>query len=116
MLIVCRASPVINAALCTDFGNVGRNPTRGLQQFNSNLDLSRQFRLRGDVSFEIRCEASNVPNVVNLPNPVANFNGTTSGGPIYPTSGLITIPGEFGTDPVTSGNPRILQIAAWLTF
>ncbi len=111
------ACPVISGAFCTDFGNVGRNPLRGPGQFNIDLSLSKRFRFDESKNLELRAEAFNLLNNVNLANPVSNFNVTsTTGGLIDQNTGRITRLGEFGKIISTSNNPRIVQLAIKFSF
>jgi hypothetical protein len=108
--------PIIGSTVCTDFGNVGRNPLRGPRQFNIDLALSKRFQLRESRSFELRAEAFNLLNNVNFANPISNFNAAISGGSINNNTGQIIEAGNFGKIISTSNNPRIVQLAVKFCF
>jgi hypothetical protein len=106
-----------NGALCTDFGNVGRNPLRGPRQFNLDVAVSKRIALRESKSLDLRVEAFNLLNNVNFANPVSNFNTAANGGAIDNTTGRITaLGGSFGKIISTSNNPRIVQLVAKFSF
>jgi hypothetical protein len=80
------------------YGTAGRGLIRGPSRFNMNTALSRNFSIHEHHSIEIRAEAFNTLNNVQLMNPNATF-----------TSAL------FGK--ITSAeDPRILQFALKYTF
>jgi hypothetical protein len=105
------------SALGTDFGAAGRNILRGPRQVNVDFGLARRFRVRESRNIEIRVEFFNLLNHVNLANPMSDFNGIdSSGGKIDLTSGRVVNPGSFGRIISTSSNPRIVQLAAKVSF
>jgi hypothetical protein len=63
------------------FGNAPRNVIIGPGRFNTDLSLTKQFRWSGGSSrrIEVRIEAFNVFDTVNLGNPNGNRNTPTSG-------------------------------------
>jgi hypothetical protein len=81
------------------FGNAGRNVLRGPGYWNFDTALSRSFPIREKLKLNVRWEAFNILNHANFNNPgVSMASGTTFG--------VIT----------TAQNPRIMQVAAKLTF
>lgn len=98
------ASPAVGT-----FGNLGASNILGPPAINVDMSLSRIFKIRERQQLELRGEAFNLPNRVNLynPGPVGGSAGTVT---------AITAP-NFGVPaPPTSGrasrnDPRILQFA-----
>jgi hypothetical protein len=82
-------------------GTVGRNSIRGPGSKNANLTLSRAFRVKSQQTFEIRAEAFNAFNWLQLGNPAAARNSATFG-QITSTSNAIA--------------PRIVQLAVKYAF
>jgi len=88
------------------WGNAGRNILRGPGLFQVDLALQRRFAINGARNFELRMEAFNAFNRVNLGNP-----GTA-----------VTSPGSFGqiTGPLNSqygtGTARQIQFMLRLNF
>jgi hypothetical protein len=80
------------------YGNTGVNNILGPGLFTINTALSRSFPVREHQQLEVRGEAFNLPNIVNLNNPTATLNS--------PLFGKIT----------TAGDPRIMQFAVKYTF
>lgn len=80
------------------FGTVGRNIMRGPGDANVDLALVKNFPLREAWKLQLRGEAFNVLNRVNLGNP--NTNATS------PQFGVIT----------SAGSPRVIQLALKLLF
>ena len=64
-----------------------------------DVGISRTFTLMEGKTLQLRGEAFNLPNWVNLGSPVANLNSAAT----------------FGTI-ITSGAPRIVQVAMKLMF
>ncbi|PYS48950.1 MAG: hypothetical protein DMG13_24440 [Acidobacteria bacterium] len=80
------------------WGNVGVNNIVGPGSIRMDMGLTRTFRVRENHSIELRGEAFNLPNHVNLMNPTTALNN--------PLFGKIT----------TVGDPRILQFALKYAF
>jgi hypothetical protein len=101
-----------------DFGNVGRNVLQGPNQFNFDLSVSRKFKLAELKTLEVRGDAFNLLNTVNLANPISNFNAVIQGGGSIDTMGRIMgeNAGDLGRIISTSNNPRIIQLEIKLTF
>lgn len=81
------------------FGNAPRNLMRGPGAVNFDLSLVKSIPVREQVNFQLRGEFFNAFNNVNLSNPGASVNSTTSYGRI-----------------TSAGSPRIVQVALKLTF
>ena len=64
------------------WGNVGRNTLRGPGLLQVDLALQRRFRLGGDRSVELRAEAFNALNRMNLGNPNTNISSGAAFGRI----------------------------------
>ena len=80
------------------WGNMSVNNILGPGSIRIDLGLTRTFRVRENHSIELRGEAFNVPNHVNLNNPTTTLSNTLFG--------KIT----------TVGDPRILQFALKYAF
>jgi hypothetical protein len=92
------------------FGNMGAQSVRGPGAFVLNVALSRVFRVTERQSIEARGEAFNLPNWVNLYNPVTALNSPIFG-QIVPsnTAGL-------GAVSQSTNDPRIMQFALKYVF
>jgi hypothetical protein len=85
-------------AVGTD-GSAGRNIVEGPGFRNIDLGLFRDIRLGGRFALQLRAEATNVLNIVNLSNPGTSLNAAATFGKIR-----------------TAGNMRQIQLGARLTF
>jgi hypothetical protein len=94
------ATTVNPATLLNQFtyGTFGRNSLRGPGAFNTNISLSKIFRIHEKVDLEFRADAFNVFNGVQFSNPDTNI-GDLSFGQISATA-----------------DPRILQLALHAKF
>ncbi len=90
-----RLNPVTQAG---QFGNAGRNAVRGPGYANLDVSLVRHFAIGGARRLELRAEAFNVTNRVNLGLPVADLNSA-----------------NFGKI-LSAGPPRLVQFAAKFAF
>jgi len=106
------ASATGNPAQSLD-GDLQRDGLTGPGFKDVNMSLFRDFGIYGRVKLQIRAEAMNVFNLVNLGLPGSALNGATfgkiTGGPstsTAPTS--LTTPPGF--------QPRVLQFGARITF
>ena len=90
-------------------GNLGAGSIVGPGAVTVNMGLSRIFRLREKHMLEIRAEASNLLNSVNLGNPNTSV-GTSSFGQITSTAG------GAGLGFVAPGDPRIVQFVSKYIF
>jgi len=88
------------------FGNLGRNALRGPGWWNVNASLFKRFQIKGDTRVELRVEAENVFNHVNLGNPDTEIGVP---GNLNPNSGFITSTAPNSTQ-------RNLQFALRLLF
>ena len=114
---VAGATCGLPTAVCTDFGNVGRNVLRGPHQINIDFSVIKRFPIRESKNIEFRAEFFNLFNHVNFANPISNLNAfASSGGSIDPNTGQIINPGDFGRIISTSNNPRLIQLAVKLNF
>ena len=80
------------------FGNAGRNIVRGPGYGNLDVSLVREITLPRNTRLQLRVEAFNITNRVNLGLPVADLNS--------PTFGRI----------FSAGPPRLMQFGAKLIF
>jgi hypothetical protein len=80
------------------YGNLGRNALRGPGAFNTNLSLSKVFRVREKVNVELRVDAFNLFNTVEFSNPDTNIGD--------PSFGQIS----------NTADPRIMQVALHVKF
>ena len=96
------------------YGNLGQNNLKGPGIFQLNMALSRAFRVREGMSLQLRGEAFNLTNHVNLalPGSTPGTVSLASGS----TFGQITsdISGNNGL--TNSGDPRIIQLAIKFIF
>jgi len=81
------------------FGNAGINILRGPGSTSWDLALFKNFKIYERAKAQVRLEAYNFPNHINLSNPSVN-----------PTAG------SFGTITSKSGSPRMLQFGFKLIF
>ena len=58
---------------------MGPTNVQGPGTFRIDVGLSRTFRIREKQSVQFRAEAFNLPNRVNLNNPITNLNSSTFG-------------------------------------
>jgi hypothetical protein len=89
------------------FGDEPVNDLLGPSSVQLDLAVSRVFRIVTRHQLEIRVEAFNLFNVVNLANPIAAINN--------PNFGKIHV-GATGTAAGTLGQPRTMQFAVRYTF
>ena len=80
------------------YGNMGAMSIRGPRSTQIDMGLTRSFQLRERQSVQFRWETFNVPNLVNLNNPVTSLNSV-----------------NFGKI-LGSGDPRIMQVALKYVF
>jgi hypothetical protein len=80
------------------WGTMGANTIEGPGRFQVDVAVSRVFSVRESQNLEFRWEAFNLPNHVNLDNPVSNFNNNA-----------------FGRIQ-SAGDPRIMQLAVKYVF
>jgi hypothetical protein len=80
------------------YGTMGASSIRGPRSTQIDMGLTRSFQVREHQSIQFRMEAFNVPNLVNLNNPVNSLNSV-----------------NFGKI-LSSGDPRIMQAALKYVF
>jgi hypothetical protein len=80
------------------YGTMGASSIRGPRSTQIDMGLTRSFQIRERQSVQFRWEAFNVPNLVNLNNPVTSLNSV-----------------NFGKI-LGSGDPRIMQVALKYVF
>jgi len=68
----------VNPALGS-FGNVGKGVLRGPGSYNLDMSLSKNFKIRENLSARFRAEAFNALNHMNLGDPTASLSGTGFG-------------------------------------
>jgi hypothetical protein len=90
-------------------GNVGRNSLFGPGFKDLDMGLFRDIKFERGIVFQLRGEATNLLNWVNLSNP------TASGPPTTATSGTNNN-GNFGKITSATGTQRVLQVGGRLTF
>jgi hypothetical protein len=90
-------------------GNVGRNSLFGPGFKQLDMGLFRDIKFERGIVFQLRGEATNMLNWVNLSNP------TASGPPTTATSGTNNN-GNFGKITSATGTQRVLQVGGRLTF
>jgi len=104
------------------YGNLGYNSLKGPHTVQINMALSRTFAIRERQSIQIRAEAFNLPNHVNLATPGPPASAMSGVGNIgrsvtlnSPNFGQITsdISGNNG---LTPGDYRVIQFALKLIF
>ena len=90
----------IAGAAGTDIGTLGRNVLTGPRQTNLDLSLSKRFPIKETYSLELRADAFNLMNHVNLANPLSDLNAGAA----------------FGQIISTTNNPRLVQFALKFQF
>ena len=93
------------------YGNLGAFNLAGPQVFQFDLALLRAFRLREKQTLQVRAEAFNILNRVNLSTPVATLNSSNFGQITSDISGP-----QAGGLVASSGDPRIVQLALKFLF
>jgi len=80
------------------YGTMGASSIRGPRSTQIDMAVTRSFQVREHQSIQFRMEAFNLPNLVNLNNPVSSLNSV-----------------NFGKI-LSSGDPRIMQAALKYVF
>ena len=88
------------------FGNLGASNILGPAALNVDVMLSRIFQIKDRSQLELRGEAFNLPNIVNLYNPVVSSITAPNFGVPAPPAGT----------PPPRNDPRILQFALKYVF
>ena len=89
------------------YGNLGQNNLKGPGVFQWDMALTRTFPIREKQTLQFRAEAFNLPNHFNPSVPVA----TTNSGAFGQIQSDIS-----GTNGLTAGDPRIIQLALKYVF
>jgi hypothetical protein len=93
------------------YGNLGAFNMVGPGVFQLDMALVRAFRIGEKRTFQVRGEAFNLPNRVNLSTPVATLNSSNFGQITSDISGP-----QAGGLVVSPGDPRIVQLALKFSF
>jgi hypothetical protein len=115
-------SPALRAAgtRCQEpgtYGNLAYNSLKGPHTVQLNMAVSRTFALRERQSIQIRAEAFNLPNHVNLATPGAGGTGGIGRGVALNTSNFSQITSDIsGNSGLNSGDYRIIQFAMKFIF
>lgn len=62
-----------------EFGNTGRNYFIGPRQFQTDMSISKKFRLTETMNFDFRVDARNLTNTASFGLPTATYNSTVFG-------------------------------------
>jgi hypothetical protein len=90
-------------------GNVGRNSLFGPGFKDLDMGLFRDIKFERGIVFQLRGEATNLLNWVNLSNPTAS-------GPLPTLTSTANGNGNFGKITSATGTQRVLQVGGRLTF
>jgi Carboxypeptidase regulatory-like domain/TonB dependent receptor len=93
-------------------GNLGRDTFRGPRQINADLAMSRSFAIRERADLQVRLEAFNVLNRVNLLLP----NSDLSLAPVIDPVAGTRAPGSFFGKSTQAFDPRVLQASVRIAF
>jgi hypothetical protein len=115
----CAPAPCVQWATSTAFaspatgtyGNLGAFNLAGPRVLQFDVALVRAFRIREKQTFQVRGEAFNILNRVNLATPVATLNSSNFGQITADISGP-----QAGGLVASSGDPRIVQLALKFVF
>lgn len=99
------------------YGNVGYNSFKGPGTFQLNMAVSRTFAIRERQSIQIRAEAFNLPNHVNLATPGGAGPGGLGRALTLNSSNFGQITSDIsGNSGLQAGDYRIIQFAAKVIF
>lgn len=90
-------------------GNVGRNSLFGPGFKQLDMGIFRDIKVERGIVFQLRGEATNLLNWVNLSNPTAS-------GPLPTLTSTANGNGNFGKITSATGTQRVLQVGGRLTF
>ncbi|MBV8895813.1 MAG: carboxypeptidase regulatory-like domain-containing protein [Acidobacteriaceae bacterium] len=107
-------APVVAADGSTGFGNSGTGLLLGPGQYNVDLAVMKRISLREKFNLQLRGEFFNAFNTPQFNDPNTNA-GTVVANPGGTYGTLVPNP-TFGLISSTSVNPRVIQLAAKLTF
>jgi hypothetical protein len=89
------------------YGNLSYNNMKGPSVFQLNVGLSRTFPVWEKSTIQFRAESFNLPNHLNASTPVSALNASNFG----------TITSDIsGNNGLSSGDPRIIQLALKFVF
>jgi hypothetical protein len=93
------------------YGNLPYNNIKGPNIIQLNMAFSRLFPVRERMTFQVRAEAFNLPNLLN------GYAGTTTIGALNsPLFGAITTDISGNNGLTSSGDPRIIQLVGKFVF
>jgi hypothetical protein len=99
------------------YGNVGYNNFKGPHTVQLNMAVSRTFAIRERASIQVRAEAFNLPNHVNLATPGAGGPGGIGHAALLNAPNFSQITSDIsGNSGLNSGDYRIIQFAMKLVF
>jgi hypothetical protein len=99
------------------YGNVGYNSFKGPGTFQLNMALSRTFAIRERQQIQLRAEAFNLPNHVNLATPGVGGPGGLGRAVALNSSNFGQITGDIsGNNGLQAGDYRVIQLALKLIF
>jgi hypothetical protein len=94
-------------------GTLSNNSLKGPGFFQFDMALSRIFPIREKQTLQLRAEAFNLPNHVNLTAPAPSINSPTSYTITTDVSGTSGLQGSTG---LTDGDYRVVQLALKFVF
>jgi hypothetical protein len=99
------------------YGNVGYNTFKGPHTVQLNMAVSRTFAIRERTSLQVRAEAFNLPNHVNLATPGAGGPGGIGHAVSLTAPNFSQITSDIsGNSGLQAGDYRIIQFAMKLIF
>jgi hypothetical protein len=99
------------------YGNVAYNSFKGPHTVQLNMAVSRTFAIREKTSIQVRAEAFNLPNHVNLATPGAGGTGGIGRAATLTAPNFSQITSDIsGNSGLNSGDYRIIQFAMKLIF
>jgi hypothetical protein len=105
------------AAAPGTYGNLGYNVFKGPHTVQLNMAVSRTFTIRERKSVQIRAEAFNLPNHVNLATPGAGGTGGIGRAATLTAPNFSQITSDIsGNNGLAPGDYRIIQFAMKLVF
>jgi hypothetical protein len=106
-----------SAAAPGTYGNVGYNTFKGPHTVQLNMAVSRTFAVREKTSIQVRAEAFNLPNHVNMATPGAGGPGGIGRAVSLTAPNFSQITSDIsGNSGLNSGDYRIIQFAMKLIF
>jgi hypothetical protein len=103
----------VSSPIQTDWGNIAPGQFRGPGYFDIDTNISRNFRIREKMVFNVGLQAYNVLNHPNFANP----SGTLSSGSFAEITGTLSPPTSiYGTDQGSAVSGRLLVVTGMFTF